>query len=87
MRSGGNRSGGFGFVDGTVRPICRTGENQRLVYNGHIKRVHALKFQAVALHNGLIGRLFGPMGKTSYSYKVSFVLVLSHRFWLRKIYQ
>ena len=75
MRSGGNRSGGFGFVDGTVRPICRTGENQRLVYNGH-KRVHALKFQAVALPNGLIGHLFGPVDKTSYSYKVSFVLVL-----------
>ena len=31
-------------------------------YNGH-KRVHALKFQAVALPNGLIGQLFGPVGK------------------------
>ena len=28
----------FGFVDGTVRPISRPGESQRLVYNGH-KRV------------------------------------------------
>ena len=52
----------FGFVDGTVRPICRLGENQRMVYNGH-KRVHALKFQAVAVPNGLIGQLFGPVGK------------------------
>ena len=25
----------FGFVDGTVRPIARPGEHQRLVYNGH----------------------------------------------------
>ena len=25
----------FGFVDGTVRPIIRPGENQRLLYNGH----------------------------------------------------
>ena len=33
----------FGFIDGTVRPIARPGENQRIVYNGH-KRVHALKF-------------------------------------------
>jgi len=33
----------WGFIDGTVRPICRPGENQRQVYNGH-KRVHALKF-------------------------------------------
>ena len=24
----------FGFVDGTVRPITRPGENQRLLYNG-----------------------------------------------------
>ena len=39
-------------MDGTVRPIRRTGENQRLVCNGH-KRVNALKFQAVALPNGL----------------------------------
>lgn len=49
----------FGFVDGTVRPICKPGENQRLVYNGH-KRVHALKFQAV-------GHLFG---KYAYLYEV-----------------
>ena len=52
----------FGFIDGTVRPICRPGENQRVVYNGH-KRVHALKFQSVTLPNGLIGNLFGPVGK------------------------
>lgn len=50
----------FGFVDGTVRPICRPEENQRVVYNGH-KRVHALKFQSVALPNGLIGNLYGPV--------------------------
>ena len=33
----------FGFVDGTVHPISKPGEQQRIVYNGH-KRVHALKF-------------------------------------------
>ena len=33
----------FGFVDGTVRPIFKPGEYQRLVYNGH-KRVRVLKF-------------------------------------------
>ena len=32
------------------------------MYNGH-KRVHSLKFQSVALPNGRIGNLFGPMGK------------------------
>ena len=42
----------FGFVDGTVRPIARPDENQRVVCNGH-KRVHALKFQSVVLSNGI----------------------------------
>lgn len=55
----------FGFVDGTVRPICRPNVNQREVYNGH-KRVHALKFQSVAIPNGLIANLFGPMGMQIY---------------------
>ena len=52
----------FGFIDGTVRPISRPGENQKVVYNGH-KRVHALKFQCVTLPNGLIAHLFGPVGR------------------------
>ena len=52
----------FGFVDGTVRPICRPNANQKQVYNGH-KRVHALKFQSVAIPNGLIANLYGPVGK------------------------
>jgi hypothetical protein len=50
----------LGFVDGTVRQICRPGKMQRVVYNGH-KRVHALKFQSVALPNGLIANLYGPV--------------------------
>ena len=50
----------FGFVDGTVRPITRPGRNQRTVYNGH-KKVHALKFQSIALPTGIIGHLFGPI--------------------------
>ena len=52
----------FGFVDGTVHPICRPSQHQRVVYNGH-KRVHALQFQSLALPNGLIGNLYGPVGK------------------------
>ena len=52
----------FGFVDGTVRPICRPGEMQRAADNGH-KCVHGLKFQSVALPNGLIANLFGPVGE------------------------
>ena len=53
----------FGFIDGTVRPISRPGQNQQVVYNGH-KRVHALKFQSVALPNGIIGNMFGSIGKS-----------------------
>ena len=49
----------WGFIDGTVRPICRPKHHQQLVYNGH-KRTHALKFQAVVAPNGLIANLFGP---------------------------
>ena len=47
----------WGFVDGRVRPICRPGENQRVMYNGH-KRLHALKFQSVVAVNGLIANLY-----------------------------
>ena len=50
----------WGFIDGTVRPICRPGVNQRVVYNGH-KRVHSLKYQSVAAPNGLIANMFGPV--------------------------
>ena len=60
----------FGFVDGTVRPISRPGEMQRIVYNGH-KRVHALKFQSVATPNGLIAKMFGPVGKFHYTFTSS----------------
>ena len=52
----------FGFIDGTVRPISRPGEHQRIVYNGH-KRVHGLKCQSVALPNGLIANMYGPVGE------------------------
>ena len=53
----------IGFIDGTARPICRPGELQRIVYNGH-KRVHALKFQSVTLPNGMIANMYGPVGKS-----------------------
>ena len=51
----------FGFVDGTVRPICRPQQHQSVVYNGH-KRLHALKFQSVTLPNGIIANMYGPVG-------------------------
>ena len=57
----------FGFIDGTVRPIARPGENQRILYNGH-KRVHAIKFQSLVLPNGLIGNMYGPVGELNCSF-------------------
>ena len=51
----------FGFIDGTVRPICRPEQNQRVVYNGH-KRVHGLKYQSVVLPNGMVANMYGPVG-------------------------
>ena len=50
----------WGFVDGTVRPICRPQRYQRAVYNGH-KRVHAIKFQSDITPNGMIANLYGPV--------------------------
>lgn len=50
----------FGFIDGTVRPICRPTTGQRVCYNGH-KRIHSIKFQSVVIPNGLIAHLYGPL--------------------------
>ena len=61
----------FGFIDGTVRPISKPGQNQRVVYNGH-KRVHGVKFQSVALPNGIIGNMYGPIGKGNGILKLPF---------------
>ena len=49
----------WGFIDGTVGPICRPGLHQRMFFNGH-KRIHALKFQIVITPDGLIAHAFGP---------------------------
>ena len=57
---GGALTNCWGFIDGTVRPVCRPGINQRVLYNGH-KRVHSIKFQSVVTPNGLIANLFGPV--------------------------
>jgi hypothetical protein len=49
----------FGFIDGTVRAVCRPVDNQEQIYNGH-KRVHAMKYQSVATPDGIIVHLSGP---------------------------
>ena len=48
----------LGFVNGKVLRISCPKVNQNIVYNGH-KRVHGIKFQSLALPNGLIGKLSG----------------------------
>ena len=51
----------WGFVDGTLHPICRLNERiQRILYNGH-KRVYAIKFQSVVAPTRLIANIYGPV--------------------------
>ena len=64
-RKGAPLNNCFDFIDGNVRPFSRPGSGQRIVYNGH-KRVHVLKSQSMALPNGLIGNIFGPIGEYFY---------------------
>ncbi|CAH3164859.1 unnamed protein product, partial [Porites evermanni] len=51
-----------GFISVIVQPIFRPEGHQSLVYNGH-KRVHALKFQSIALPSGLVASMYGPVGE------------------------
>jgi len=56
----------WGFIDGTVRPMCRPSVNQKASYNGH-KRCHALKYQAIMAPNGIIANLQGPFEEKVYT--------------------
>jgi hypothetical protein len=49
----------WGFIDGTIRRICRPTYNQEMSYSGH-KRCHGVKFQSVVTPDGLITCLYGP---------------------------
>lgn len=49
----------WGFIDCTIRRICRPTWWQRVAYNGY-KKYHALKYQGIVLPNGIFGHLFGP---------------------------
>ena len=46
----------WGFVDKTVHSVCKPGEGQRQLYNGH-KRVHGIKFQSIVCPSGIIANL------------------------------
>ena len=49
----------FGFIDGTLRAMCRPTRHQKIAYSGH-KRKHGIKFQSVVIPNGMIASLYGP---------------------------
>lgn len=55
----GGVKGVWGFIDGTMRAICRPKQNQRLYYSGY-KKCHAIKFQVVTTPDGLMSHLGGP---------------------------
>lgn len=59
-KTGAPLQGIWGFIDCTVRPMCRPSHHQRQAYNGH-KGFHGLKYQAVMLPNRLFGHLYGPI--------------------------
>jgi DDE superfamily endonuclease len=50
----------WGFIDGTLRKMCRPSHFQKLLYSGH-KHCHRIKFQSVTTPDGLIALLFGPV--------------------------
>jgi len=49
----------WGFIDGTMRAICRPDKSQEIYYSGY-KKCHAVKYQALSTPDGLIAHLAGP---------------------------
>ena len=49
----------FGFLDGTVRPVCKPQDAQAEFYTGK-DRVHALKYQILSTPDGMIRHIDGP---------------------------
>ena len=49
----------FGFIDGTVRPVCKPGLLQGEVFNGK-DHVHSLKYQGMSTPDGMLQQLAGP---------------------------
>ena len=72
-----------GFIDGTLRRICRPSRFQRAVFNGH-KRHHGLKWQNVVAPDGMIIHQWGPAeGRRSDPWLLresNLVAILSNRF-------
>jgi len=49
----------WGFIDGTVRPICRPTIGEESMFSGH-KRVHGFKYQSVIGADGIFWDFQGP---------------------------
>jgi len=49
----------WGWIDGTMRPFCRPGENQAYYYSGH-KKAHSFQFQSIMTPDGIMSSLHGP---------------------------
>jgi DDE superfamily endonuclease len=61
----------WGFIDGTLKKVCRPSKFQKAAYSGH-KRIHGIKFQNVTTPDGFISNLFGPIaGSRHDSYMLS----------------
>ena len=51
----------WGFVEETIRPICRPSDRTQITLCNGQKRVHALKFQSIVAPNRLIANLYGTV--------------------------
>ena len=74
-------------MDDTVKQICHSGGMPRTVYNGR-KRVHAIKFQAIATPNGLAANLYGPVEGKRYDSRMladSAILPLLQKYSVNQI--
>ncbi len=49
----------WGFIDGTLKGVCRPGITQCDLYSGH-KHKHRVKYQHIMCPNGLVCHAFGP---------------------------
>ncbi|KAJ3872402.1 hypothetical protein F5051DRAFT_296968, partial [Lentinula edodes] len=60
IHTGGSSTKVAAFVDGTIDLICKTGTNQKIVYNSYYAG-HALKFQGLCAPDGIMLMVYGPI--------------------------
>lgn len=72
----------IGFIDGTMRAICRPKYFQNEFYNGH-KRICCLKFQNITCPDGIIIHMSGPYRGTRHDagmlYESDLINILENR--------